>query len=85
MLTECADVAKGLFPGDKIHSPAGKNMHTIQSAMDVLLGVDFAVAEKDRLYRCLTGFWNISRNCSSICSSDGRICSMRSSTYCSTI
>ena len=24
-----------------------------QSAMDVLLGVDFAVAEKDRLYRCL--------------------------------
>src|SRR5207302_3497968 len=29
-------VAKGLFPGDKIHSPAGKNMHTIQSAMDVL-------------------------------------------------
>ena len=36
MLTECADVAKGLFPGDKIHSPAGKNMHTIQSAMDVL-------------------------------------------------
>jgi len=24
-----------------------------QSAMDILLGVDFAVAEKDRLYRCL--------------------------------
>lgn len=24
-----------------------------QSAMDVLLGQDFAVAEKDRLYRCL--------------------------------
>src|SRR3989440_4774247 len=24
-----------------------------QSAMDVLLGVDFAIAEKDRLYRCL--------------------------------
>jgi hypothetical protein len=24
-----------------------------QSAMDALLGVDFAVAEKDRLYRCL--------------------------------
>jgi transposase len=24
-----------------------------QSAMDVLLGIDFAVAEKDRLYRCL--------------------------------
>ena len=24
-----------------------------QSAMDVLLGVDFAMAEKDRLYRCL--------------------------------
>jgi hypothetical protein len=23
-----------------------------QSAMDILLGVDFAVAEKDRLYRC---------------------------------
>ena len=28
-----------------------------QSAMDVLLGVDFAVAEKDRLYRCLDRIW----------------------------
>ncbi len=29
-----------------------------QSAMDVLLGVDFAVAEKDRLYRCLDRILN---------------------------
>ena len=28
-----------------------------QSAMDVLLGADFAVAEKDRLYRCLDRIW----------------------------
>src|SRR5947209_804947 len=34
---------------------------------------------------CWLGFWSISRNCSSICKSGGRICSMRSSTCCSTI
>jgi hypothetical protein len=28
-----------------------------QSAMDELLGVDFAVAAKDRLYRCLDRVW----------------------------
>jgi len=33
-----------------------------QSAMDVLLGVDFAVAEKDRLYRCLDRILNHKRD-----------------------
>jgi transposase len=33
-----------------------------QSAMDVLLGVDFAVAEKDRLYRCLDRIWKHKRD-----------------------
>jgi hypothetical protein len=35
----------------------------VDSAMDELLESSFRVAEKDRLYRCLDGCWNISRSC----------------------
>jgi len=35
----------------------------LSSAMDELLGVDFAVAEKDRLYRCLDGCWSTNKIC----------------------
>src|SRR5215204_3176911 len=46
----------------------------LNSAMDELLGVDFAVAEKDRLYRCLDRLLTINRIC--LCGFDrnGPIC-----------
>jgi hypothetical protein len=53
-----------------------------QSAMDILLGVDFQVAEKDRLYRCLDRLLEHGRICSYNCSNDGDNCSTRSLIWC---
>jgi hypothetical protein len=53
----------------------------LTTAMDALLGTDFAVAEKDRLYRCRTGCWNTSRNCFCGCAKSGPICFKRNSKF----
>jgi hypothetical protein len=47
-------VNRRLDPGRKFHVP---RQWSIDSALDELLGTDFAVAEKDRLYRCLDRVW----------------------------
>jgi hypothetical protein len=54
------------------------------SAMDVLLGQDFAVARKIGCTGVWIGCWSISRICSCICSNDGKICSTRNSICCYT-
>lgn len=54
------------------------------SAMDVLLDVDFTVAEKDRLYRCLDRLLPHRQALFGHCNSAGRTCSSRSLTCCYT-
>ena len=57
----------------------------VRSAMDELLDVDFAVAAKDRLYRCLDRLLDTSgRSCSCFCGNAGKTCLTPASTCCST-
>lgn len=70
-----------IAPGSEFHLHREWFDH---SAMDVLLGADFAVAEKDRLYRCLDRVLKHKQALSSTCSNDGRTCSRLPSTCCST-
>ena len=55
-----------------------------RSAMGDLLGEDFALAQKDKPYRCMTSCSNIARRCSSICGIVGANCLTRSTMCCST-
>jgi hypothetical protein len=55
-----------------------------QSAMAELLEADFAVAEKDRLYRCLDRILEHKAALFGICASAGRTCSKRSLRCCFT-
>ena len=54
------------------------------SAMADLLHADFALAEKNTLYRCLDSSRRTRTNCSSSCAGAGASCSARSSTCCCT-
>jgi hypothetical protein len=54
-------------------------MPRAKSAMDALLGLDFAVAEKDRLYRCLDRVLEHKSDLFVHLSNAGKICSTRSS------
>jgi len=53
-----------------------------QSAMDILLNADFRWRRKTVYTAAWIEYWNIGKNCSGICSSGGKICSMRNSTCC---
>ena len=51
----------------------------LSTAMDALLGTDFAVAEKDRLYRCLDRVLEHKQELFCGCARSGRICFRRTS------
>ena len=56
----------------------------LSSAMDALLGTDFAVAEKDRLYRCLDRVLEHKQELFVWLRQSGPICFERNSKCCST-